>query len=583
MLKWVRSLVCFWIVAASALLVACATPDAPPTRGALTLSLISFNDFHGHLLPPESESPLTARERSAVNPIPAGGAAYLATLIRQLQAENPKHSLVVAAGDLVGASPPVSGLFHDEPTIDAMNQMGLALSTVGNHEFDKGRDELLRLQNGGCFPPSVDGQQGRVGVDTCMNDGRFEGAKFSYLSANVIDQRSGQTLFPSYAIRELGGVRVGFVGVTLKETPSVVTPKGVEGLRFDDEARSINRLIPAMQREGAAFVVVLLHQGGATRAEAINDAACPGFDGAALHIADQLDAAVEVVITGHTHQEYVCRRPDGKLMTQAGSSGRMATKIDLVVDPASGRVLGKSARTHVAANDALRKETGVDALVQRYARLSAERSARVVARIAAPLERRANPAGESPLGNVLADAYLFGAAHAQYGPRAAQMALVNPGGIRSSLNQGLEVTYGQLYRAHPFNNSLMTLELSGAQLARLLEQQWEAPQPKGGRVLSVSSGVAYAWDASAPAGAARGEGQRLVPGSLKLNGKPIDPGQLYRVVVNSYLASGGDNFSILGQARQIQEGALDLEALIAYFQTQKTVGVPLLDRIQRRN
>ncbi len=504
MLKKVRSLVLFWVVAANLLLLSCATPEVTQKDRPLTLSLISVNDFHGNLLPLASEAQPKARDRGTELNVPAGGAAYLATLIRQLQAENPAHSLVVAAGDLVGASPPVSGLFHDEPTIDALSQIGLALSALGNHEFDKGRDELLRLQTGGCFPPSADGRQGRVGVDTCLHDGRFAGAAFTYLSANVIDQRSGHPLFPASAIRELGGVRVGFVGATLKETPSVVTPKGVEGLRFDDEVAAINRQIPALKADGAAFVVVLLHQGGVPRADAVNDPACPGFAGAALRIADQLDSAVEVVITGHTHQDYACLRPDGKLMTQAGYYGRMATKIDLTVDPASGRVLRKTARNHLAAHALLHKDAAIDALVQRYARLSEARSSVVLAHLAGPLERRANPAGESPLGNVIADAYLFGAASAQYGARAAQIALVNPGGIRSSLNQGQEVTYGQLYRAHPFNNTLITLELSGAQLARLLEQQWEAPQPPGGRVLSVSGGLSYAWNASMPAGAPAG-------------------------------------------------------------------------------
>ena len=225
----------------------------------------------------------------------------------------------------------------------------------------------------------------------------------------------------------------------------------------------------------------------------------------------------------------------------------------------------------------------MEALVQRYALLTAERADIVVATITAPLDRKANAAGENTLGDVIADAYLFGTAGKDFGNRSAQIALVNHGGIRADLNLGLRVNYGQLYRVQPFSNTLITLELSGAQLQRLLEQQWEQPQPKGGRMLSVSAGLAYAWDAEKPEGAAPGRGQRIVSGSLKLDGNPIDPVQIYRVVVNSYLASGGDNFTVLAQGRPIQESELDLEVLTAYFRAKKTVAVPLLDRIQRRN
>jgi 5'-nucleotidase len=575
-----------WLLAASVLLASCATlggAERPAPQTPVSVSLISFNDFHGNLLPSGLSAPVSERADGVVRPVPAGGIAYLATLIRELRADNPERTLLVAGGDLVGASPQVSGMFHDEPTIDALNQLGLALSTVGNHEFDKGRDEILRLQHGGCFPLSADGTRGVVGVDTCMNDGRFDGARYRYLAANVIDERTGQTLFPAYAIRRLGGVNIGFIGVTLKETPAVVTPKGIAGLRFADEVSTINGLLPELKRAGADFVVVLMHQGAATGAAAINDTSCPGFSGEALRIVDALDAAVEVVITGHTHQEYVCRRPDGKLVTQAGHYGRLATKVDLQVDAVSGKVLHKSARTHVAANEPARQDPAMAALVERYAALSAARAGVVVAQVAAPLDRRPNAAGESSLGDVIADAYLFGTADEAYGPRAAQIALVNRGGMRADLDQGPAVTYGQLYRVHPFGNTLITIELSGAQLQRLLEQQWEQPQPPGGRMLSVSAGLTYTWDAAQPEGAPPGQGQRIVPGSLRLHGEPIVARQTYRVAVNSFLASGGDNFTVLAAGRQIQESELDLEVLTAYFSAQKRVEAPALTRIQRRN
>ena len=578
LLRFKKILVVFWLI----LLSACATTEPPRGFSPVTLSLLSINDFHGNLLPGSGNVPVIQPETGEVAKVSAGGAAHLASLLKVLRAENPERTLLVAAGDLVGASPLVSSMFHDEPTIEALNRMGLAVSSVGNHEFEKGRAELLRLQKGGCFPLSADGLQGVVGVDTCLNDGRFDGAKFRYLGANVIDRLTGRTLLPPTAVHEMGGVKVGFVGVVLKEAPATLPRKHVEGLDFADEVETINRLVPELKRQGVAFVVVLLHQGAETTAKAINDLSCPGLSGEAIHIVDRLDPAVHIVITGHTHEEYICRRPDGRLMTQAGQYGRMVTKIDVSVDPATGQVLGKTARTHVAANKTGAKDAEVDAIVSRYAGLTAKRSEAVVAQLAAPLSRVANQAGERPLGNVLADAYLFGGRNTLQPERAAQIAFVNPGGIRSELTRGLAVTFGQLYGVHPFGNTLVTLELSGEQLRRVLEQQWEKPQPPSGNVLAVSAGFSYAWDAAQPGGAAPGQGRRIVPGSMKFNGAPIDPAQTYRVTVNNFLAFGGDNFSVFTEGRQIAESETDLEVLMAYFRASGRVMPPALDRIVRQ-
>lgn len=579
------------VLALSACALTPSSPALPPASPATSrVSLISFNDLHGHLVPSGQTVPVREAD-GTVTRVPAGGVVSLAALVRRLGGEHPEQTLVVAAGDLVGASPLSSGLFHDEPIIEALNRLGLAVSSVGNHEFDKGRDELLRLQHGGCFPPSgkrgeagsgpgSQSGEGGIGRDTCIVDGRFDGAKFRYLAANVIDRKTGQPLFPAYAIREVGGVKIGFIGVTLKETPRMVMPKGVAGLRFDDEVETINRWVPEVLHAGASVIVVLLHQGAATHAAAINDMSCPGFAGPALPIVDALDPAVAVVITGHTHREYVCRRPDGRLVTQAGSNGRMATRIDIDFDPSTGALRETSARTFVANADMPDRDadsvTGIDALLQRYTRLTAAREAAVVGRIAAPLGRGTTSAGESPLGDVVADAYRFAAASA-----GAQIAFTNPGGLRDDLSHAGSVSYGQLYRVLPFGNRLVTLQLSGEQLRRVLEAQWEAPQPAGGRVLPVSSGFSYAWDASAPAGAPAGQGRRVIRESMRLHGKRISPEATYRVVVNSYLAGGGDLFRIFAGAEVIDEGASDLEALLAYFRANPVVVPPASDRMRR--
>jgi 5'-nucleotidase len=565
------------------------------------VTLIAINDFHGNILPPGGTVLMPDAANASGTRVAAGGAAYLSTLVQQIKSQNPGHTLVVGAGDLVGATPLASGLFHDEPTIEVLNQIGLDVSSVGNHEFDKGRTELLRLQNGGCYPRNADGSSGTVGVDTCMNAGTFAGAAFQYLAANVLDTASGQTLFPATALREVGGVKIGFIGLTLRATPSVVTPAGVVGLQFLSEVATVNRLAPQLKAQGAAAVVVLIHQGGQTSARTVQDKTCTNFSGPILALADQFVSSVDVVVSGHTHQEYVCLRPDGKLVTQTGSYGRLVTQIDLSIDSQRHKVLAKDANNWVVLNGTLVKDANgqplplpqgtralepdpaVQAIVQRYSDLTAPLSDMEVGRLAAPLDRRTNAAGESTLGAVVADAYLAGSSDPSYGDKAAQIAFTNPGGLRADLSSSLAVTFGQLFNVLPFNNTLVTMDLTGAQLLRLLEQQWERPQPAGGRILPVSQGFSYVWDASMPEGAAPGSGHRVVPGSMRLNGEIIGMDKSYRVTVNSFMASGGDALSVFKQGRNVQEGETDLVAAKLYLRVKGTLPLPQMGRVQRLN
>jgi len=576
-----------------------AAESAPPPP--LTLTLLAFSDFHGYLLPPPGSVLVPVPGKDAGARVAAGGAATLATLVEQLKSQNPGNTLLVAAGDMIGASPLVSSLFHDEPTIDFLNQLGVQVSAVGNHEFDKGRSELLRLQNGGCYPKSADGKTGVVGVDTCMRNGQFKGASFQYLGANVIDQATGKTLFPAYAIHTIAGVKVGFIGVTLKETPQMVIPAGVAGLQFADEVATVNQLVPVLKDQGVTVIVLLLHQGGETTAKTLLDKSCPGFSGDILSLADRMDPAIDLIISGHTHQEYVCFRPDGKLITQSGPNGRLLTKIDLSVDRMTHKVIAKDANNKVVINEsgvkdatggllpmpatysALPPNPATQAMVRRYADLAASVSNIVIGRVSAGLDRKINEAGESTLGAVIADAFLAASANASHGTQAAQIAFTNRGGIRSDLTAGQDVTFGQLYNVMPFGNNLVTMDLSGAQLLRLLEQQWEQPQSPGGRILSVSSGFSYSWDASQADGAASGTGHRVVPGSMKLHGIPIEMDQSYRIAVNNFMASGGDNFTVLQQGRNQQTGDIDAVVARAYFQARGLVDRPALNRISRLN
>lgn len=588
-----RRLLIALLVSIANFAVADKTVDAAP----ITLSLIALNDFHGNILPPSGTVLAPILGDSLGVRVPAGGAAYLSTLVHQLRKNNPKNTLVVAAGDMVGASQLTSGLFHDEPTIDVLNQIGLDVSSVGNHEFDKGRDELLRLQNGGCFQKNSDATVGRVGIDTCMNQGKFKGANFQYLAANVMDTATGKTLLPAYVIRSLSGVKVGFIGLTLKDTPSVVTPKGVKGLSFSDEVATVNALVPVLKGKGVTVMVVLIHQGGQTTAKMVMDKSCPGFTGEIIDLSDRFDPAIDVVVSGHTHQEYVCFRPDGKLLTQTGSYGRMVTKIDITVDRRSKKVISKDANNKLVVNDvevkdssgkvtplplayaSLRPDPVIDKVVKRYGDLTATIADAVIGRISAPLDRQRSPGGESTLGAVIADAFLAATSDTSYGGKPAQIAFTNPGGIRSDLATSLTVTFGHLFNVMPFNNNLVSLDLTGLQLMRLLEQQWESPQLAGGRIMPVSTGFSYAWDASKPFGAAPGMGQRVVPGSMKLNGKVIDMNADYRITVNNFMASGGDNFSIFRQGRNFQDGEVDSVVTKLYFGVKRVISPPALDRI----
>ncbi len=566
----------------------------------VTVSLIGLNDFHGNLLPTSAALTVADPAKPAGTRVSAGGVAYLSTLVKNLKAKNPGNTLVVAAGDMVGASPITSGLFHDEPTVEAMNLLGLDITSVGNHEFDKGRDELLRLQNGGCYPATADGSRGVVGTDTCMSDGKFGGAKFKYLAANVIDQKTGATLFAPYDIRTVAGVSVAFIGLTLKDTPSAVTPSGVAGLSFNDEVDTVNRLVPELKAKGVAAIVVLIHQGGFTTASTINDKSCPGIGGDIVAITDKFDAAVDVVISGHTHQEYVCTRPDGKLLTQAGAYGLIATKIDLTIDPSKKKVLSKEANNIAAINDlgtkdskgvliplpagmsALAADADMAALVKRYVDVLAPVSDAVIGTLSVSLGTSVNSAGESKMGDVVADIYLAGSSGPAYGSKSAQLAFANVGGVRAGL-AGPQVKYGQLFSVMPFGNNLTTLDLTGTQLLRLLEQQWEAPQPSSGRVMQTANGFSYSWDASKPAGAPAGSGARVVAGSMKLNGIPIGMSTVYRVTVNNFMSTGGDNFTVLLGGTNVQQGDVDIDAGSAYFRTLGKIPAPPQNRITRLN
>jgi len=511
-------------------LAACA--GSPPAQHAASapvhVQLLAFNDFHGNLEPPSGTVHLPD------GTVPAGGGAWLAAEVARLRAEEP-DTLVVAAGDLIGASPLASALTHDEPSFALMDALGLDVSSVGNHEFDEGADELLRLQKGGC----------RADDRGCKPPG-FPGAHFTYLAANVLD-RQGNTLLPATALKKVGGSTLGFVGVVLRETPSVVTPSGIAGLTFGDEAEAVNAAVPKLRQAGADAIVVLIHQGGA-QAPGSPPGECRGFSGPLVDIAQRF-RGVDVIVSGHTHQTYVCPDLGGALTTSAGAQGRFLTRIELDIDPVQHRVLSRKA-TQVAVTHDIPPDAKAKAIVDRAVAEAAPLANRKVGRLAVSLSRKANDAGESALGNVVADAHL-----AVTRKGGAAIAFTNSGGLRADLSAG-DVTYAEAFAAQPFGNTLVTFTLTGAQLTRALEQQWLGSRPK---ILQPSANVTYAWSASAE------PGSRVVPGSLKVDGRPPAPDARVRVTVNSFLAAGGDGFTVFTDGTDRVVGPPDLEALVEYL------------------
>jgi 5'-nucleotidase len=528
--------------------------DAAP----VDLRILAINDFHGNLKPPPGGiSIVDPADKTRRISVPAGGAEHMATLVKQLRAGHP-NNIFVAAGDLIGASPLLSAMFHDEPTIESLSMMGLALSAVGNHEFDEGEDELRRMQNGGCHP-----------VDGCQGPHPFTGAKFHYLAASTIETATGETVFPPYEIRRFGGIPVAFIGLTLKDAPKIVSPVSVAGLEFRDEADTVNALVPELKARGVEAIVVLIHEGGFPTGD-YN--ACPGISGPIVDIVKKFDKAVDVVISGHTHRAYTCEI-DGRLVTSGDKFGTLVTAIDLTLDPTTRDVTSAKANNVIVRTDTYAADPAQTKLLADYERLAGPIANRAAGTVTAALSRVPGDTGESPLGDVIADAQLAATAAADKG--AAVIAFTNPGGIRTGIGPKPDgtVTYADLFASQPFRNQLVTLTLTGAQIKAALEQQWLDPARP--RILQVSRGFSYAWDGAKPFG------ERVIADRMSLDGQPIDPAKTYRVTVNNYLAVGGDGFTAFKDGTAALYGIYDVDALFAYVKANSPVSPAPTNRILR--
>ncbi len=574
------------------------------------VQLLAINDFHGHIEPGTPgtiryccERNLDTGQDVAVTRA-AGGAAYLSTWLQRLRMQNPGSTLTVGAGDLIGASPLASGLFHDEPAVEALNQMGLKVTGVGNHEFDEGLKELYRIRFGGCHP-----------VDGCYDPAHpYRGTRYDYLAANVFFEGSNKTILPPFEIEKVGNAKIAFIGLTLEGTPLIVTPSAIAGLEFRPEVPVVNDLVQRLRRwEGVRTFVVLLHQGGFQNAPFSNAALfpptgfadvnnCDNLSGEIGPIVQALDPQVDVVVSAHTHAAYNCPNYGGTgiLLTSASSFGRVITDIDLTIDHQTKDVTKKTATNVVvkqtegpfspASTDnklgaAVPKDPAVDAIVQKWVTKAAPIANRVVGSISADIvagrDGGDNAAGESTMGDVIADAMLEATTPTDFG--GAVIAFMNTGGVRASLRVSQisggeasgEVTYGELFAVQPFGNTLVVKTLTGDQIRRVLEQQWDNPAAGQRRIMQVSNGFTYSYNQTNPAGS------RVIAGSIALGGTAIDPLASYRVVMNNFMADGGDGYSVFKEGTNQLGGDVDVDAFARYFENHSPVAPGPQNRITR--
>jgi 5'-nucleotidase len=523
----------------------------------VNLQILSINDFHGNI----------ATTSGAFGGV--GRADFLAANMRAAEAEA-DNSVIVSAGDLIGASPLISALFHDEPTIEAMNLIGLDINGVGNHEFDEGAAELLRMQNGGSHP-----------VDGDLDGTPFLGADFEFLSANVTVDDTGETLFPGVTVKNYQGVKVAFIGMTLEGTPSIVTPAGVAGLTFHDEVDTVNALVPQLQQNNIEAIVVLMHQGGFASEGGGDGDGCGTLSGPLNDIVLGLDDAVDLVIGGHNNQRFTCMDVGGKAVTMAYHSGRMFTDIDVTLNRVTKDMTVQTIDNKENFQDGVTPAPDLTALIDKYDTLSAPLANAVIGTISSDITETNNPAGESALGDVIADAQLTATSSVSTGEAA--VAFMNPGGIRDDMffaeisggEAPGEVTYAEAFSVQPFGNSLVTMTLTGTQIHTLLTQQWVGQTFP--RILQVSDGLTYTWDASLT------DADKVIAATIEISGVPVVPGNSYRVTVNSFLADGGDNFSVLVDGTDRLGGEVDLDALVTYFGNHSPVAPGPQDRITRLN
>ncbi|WP_061295305.1 bifunctional metallophosphatase/5'-nucleotidase [Herbidospora cretacea] len=531
------------------------------------IRILSINDLHGNLEPPTGSSGRIADESGTIID-GVGGAAYLATYVKQ---QRNRDTVLVAAGDLIGASPLLSAAFHDEPTVAFLDSLELATSSAGNHEFDEGITELKRVMDGKCHP-----------VDGCSPAGKWKGTDFEFIAANVIDTKKNKPALSPYYVERINGEKVAFIGLVTKTTPTIVTASGIAGLDFTDEVAAANETSAYLRDvKGIKAQVVLVHEGDQVTPNQSPDA-CPIVKGAGSRIAEGIDPEIDLVISGHSHQAYICKATDPagqqRVYTQGSSFGRVLTQIDFNIDKETGDIVRSSV---VADNTVVRRTVTPDPATVTFINDWKARVATVankkVGDITADITNVAGPSGESPLGNLIADSQLESA---KTGGNA-QIALMNPGGIRTTLTYASSpvgegpgvTTYGEIFAVQPFNNLVQVVTLTGAELKLVLEQQWVGGPNNQAftKILQPSSNFTYSYSNSAPWGSKVSD--------IKIDGVPVTPTQSIRVAANNFLVGGGDAFAAFTQGDDLWSGPLDIDAFEAYLTANSPVAPPVANHI----
>ncbi len=578
------------LAAASTLLAVTGAGTAVASPSPVDLQILSFNDYHGQLEAPTGGNGNLPGQPSTVF---YGGSEYLSSTLKQLRTGK-ENTLTVAAGDLIGASPIVSGLFHDEPSVESLNALGLNVSSVGNHEFDEGVTELLRMQYGGCRP-----------VEGCFDADGYSGANFSWLAANVpykkgvktprptrhygswFHERTGKTVLPPTWTKDVAGVKVGFIGMTLEGTDQLVAQAGIKDVDFRDEVATANLAAEDLNLRGVKAIVVLVHEGGLPPSGAAYNFPCTGdssatsISGPIVDIAKNLDPRIDMVVSGHTHQPYTCMIPDPKgnprSVTSAMAYGRLVTETNLKLDRRTKDVVRLSV---VSVNRPVERTTAdpaLTAILAKWQGLAAPVANRPVATITGDIKRAATRDVESSLSDMIADAQL-----ARTQANGAVIALMNPGGVRQDLTfvsspagegDG-NVTYGEAFAVQPFGNLLVTLTMTGAQIEAVLEQQWAVRSGVVSKLhLGISNGLTYS------STSALALGDHIDPATIKLNGVTLDPAASYRVTTNSFLADGGDSFAEFTKGTDRTGGGVDLDEFVAWLTANSPVTGPVPNRV----
>jgi 5'-nucleotidase len=602
---------------------------APKAKPDVPVQLIAMNDFHGRIANTTGGDSLLFVNDGGVGPdgkagtaddgsILVGGSANIASTVKQLQASftaasgEKSGSWFVGAGDLISGSPYESSVFKDEPTIEVLNAMGLDASSVGNHEFDRGTEELRRISGAtdGTYsddvvacPETLDGNPFVVGTDGCFGDGEhaFHGAEFPYLAANVVSKETGDAMLPPYQVFDVpGGRKVALIGVVTETTPGIVSPAGITDVTFIDEADAVNKYVPELTRRGVEAIGVLVHEGG-TQSTSSNYDGCTGLAGPIVDINDRISDEVDLIVSAHTHQAYNCRLavPGGqpRLVTSAGHYGRLVSDIRLTLDGRTGEV--NRAATYQATNVPVRRtapDAGVQAVVDYWVAKSAEAGNKVVGSVTADIKRayvtKPDPKtgqpvtsedreSESSLGNFVAQTQLAATQEEAYGRPV--IAFMNPGGLRTDIlfagspaGEGNgNVTYKEVFDVLPFGNTVGAVTLTGAQIKEALEEQFIPRPPRAQLILGTSEGFSYSYDPTQPLGS------KVIADSIKLNGVTLDAGTSYRVAVPNFLISGGDSFTVFGKGSGIVTGPVDVDAAVAYFKAHSPVSPPAANHVTK--